>query len=85
MEVPQVVLTNDMYDAIDKSDALVICTEWQEFQSPDFSKLKGMMNNHVIFDGRNIFSQSQMMDLGFNYYSVGRPTVVNCDSHSRAK
>ncbi|MDP7005190.1 MAG: UDP-glucose/GDP-mannose dehydrogenase family protein [Phycisphaerales bacterium] len=83
MEVPAITISDDMYSALEKSDALVICTEWQEFQSPDFVKLKGMMNDYVIFDGRNIYSQTQMEELGINYYSVGRPTVNKCDSHSR--
>jgi UDPglucose 6-dehydrogenase len=66
-----------MYEGAKDADALIICTEWSEFSSPDFSKLKAMLKEPVIFDGRNLYRRSEMEKHGFNYYSVGRPTVEN--------
>lgn len=64
------------YDALDGVDALVIVTEWNEFRTPDFEKMKKRMARHVIFDGRNIYTEHEMLELGFEYYSIGRPPVV---------
>ena len=61
------------YDCIDGADALIVCTEWREFRSPDFDKLKASMNAPVIFDGRNLYNPKTMRALGFTYTSVGRP------------
>ncbi|MBL6997541.1 MAG: UDP-glucose/GDP-mannose dehydrogenase family protein [Phycisphaerales bacterium] len=74
-EVPEVEIFKDMYDAANQADALVICTEWSEFSSPDFARLKTILNDPVVFDGRNLYKRNEMASYGFNYYSVGRPTV----------
>jgi UDPglucose 6-dehydrogenase len=74
-EVPEVQISKDMYEAAEQADALVICTEWSEFSSPDFTRLKSALREPVVFDGRNLYRRSEMADQGFNYYSVGRPTV----------
>jgi UDPglucose 6-dehydrogenase len=66
----------DAYAAVNGADALVICTEWNEFRSPDFERLKALLKTAVIFDGRNLYSPDQMRRLGFAYYSIGRPPVV---------
>lgn len=66
---------NDQYDAIENADALLILTEWNEFRNPDFGKIKDVLKNPVIFDGRNIFSPSKMKELGFKYYSIGRRPI----------
>ena len=62
----------DTYDAIDGSDAVVIVTEWNEFRSPDFGKMKRLMRTPAIFDGRNIYDPNQMKELGFTYRCIGR-------------
>lgn len=62
-------------DVIDGSDALVICTEWNEFRRPNFEQIKSGLKNAVIFDGRNLFDLNSMEDLGFTYYSVGRRNI----------
>lgn len=67
-----VCVSESSYAALEKSDALVIATEWSEFQQCDLSKVKSLLNNPIIFDGRNIFSPHKMKDLGFNYHSIGR-------------
>ena len=66
---------DDAYAAIEGADALVICTEWNEFRSPDFSRIKLSLKRPVIFDGRNLFTPEQMRHRGFSYYSIGRPPV----------
>jgi len=63
---------DDQYEAIEEADALLILTEWNEFRNPDFGKIKGTLNDPVIFDGRNIFSPEKMKEMGFKYYSIGR-------------
>ena len=75
-EVPEVTIAQDMYAAAKDADAIVICTEWSEFSAPDFSRLKKLLNSPVLFDGRNIYSQSTMEKHNFHYYSVGRPTIT---------
>ena len=60
------------YDALQGADALVIVTEWNEFREPDFGRMRSLMRQPVIFDGRNLFTQDQMKAEGFTYYSIGR-------------
>jgi UDPglucose 6-dehydrogenase len=57
--------------ALIDADALIIATEWSEFRSPDFQVIKKLMKSPVIFDGRNIYDVSEMMELGFDYYCIG--------------
>jgi UDPglucose 6-dehydrogenase len=61
------------YGALSGADALLVVTEWNEFREPDFRKMKKLMKQPVIFDGRNIYSPSQVRELGFTYTSIGRP------------
>ena len=63
------------YEALSEADALVICTEWGVFRNPDFGKMKAMMKDAVIFDGRNLFEVEDMTELGFYYNSIGRTTI----------
>ncbi len=65
----------DMYEALEGADALVICTEWYEFRRPDFEKMKSLLDRPVIFDGRNVYDPYRMAELGFDYFSIGRPRV----------
>ncbi len=67
------------YEAIEKADALVICTEWGIFRNPDFNRIKDALNQSVIFDGRNLFDPEEMKDKGFFYSSIGRNIVGNGD------
>jgi len=60
------------YEALQAADGLVICTEWSMFRSPDFSAMKRLMRQQVIFDGRNIFEPSEIQAQGFDYFSIGR-------------
>jgi len=61
------------YDALKDADALLVVTEWNEFREPDFTRMKRLMKQPVIFDGRNIFDPKQIRGLGFTYTSIGRP------------
>ncbi len=61
------------YEALKGADALLIVTEWNEFREPDAPKMKRLMKQPVIFDGRNIYQPGQMRKLGFHYRSIGRP------------
>ncbi len=65
----------DMYEALRDADALVVCTEWHEFRRPDFERMKQYMKRPVIFDGRNVYDPKRMAEIGFDYFSVGRPRV----------
>jgi len=64
---------DDSYDACKKSDALVILTEWNQFRALDLVKLKKILNNPIIVDLRNIYNPKELRELGFYYYSIGRP------------
>jgi UDPglucose 6-dehydrogenase len=83
METTKAVLGNSIkyashaYDALEKADSLIIVTEWNEFRTPDFLKIKEMLSEPVIFDGRNLYDLEKMKSLKFSYYSVGRATIKN--------
>jgi len=63
---------SNMYDALKDADALVICTEWSIFRTPDFNKIREKLNNNVIFDGRNLYDLKEIKEEGFYYSSIGR-------------
>ncbi len=60
-------------DAAKGADAVLVVTEWNEFRSPDLTKLKGLMKRPIIFDGRNVLNPAEARRLGFEYRSIGRP------------
>jgi UDPglucose 6-dehydrogenase len=60
------------YEAVETADALLIATEWQEFRSPDFDKLKKLLKQPRIFDGRNLYDPALLSRLGIEYYAIGR-------------
>ena len=59
-------------DILKDSDALIIVTEWGEFRNPDFNKIKKLLKEPIIFDGRNIYDPKKMDELKFTYYGIGR-------------
>lgn len=65
-------LVESAYDALEGADALAIVTEWNEFRTPDFDKIKAMLKAPVIFDGRNIWKPDSLKKRGFQYYGIGR-------------
>jgi UDPglucose 6-dehydrogenase len=72
---PGPVIAGDMYEAATGADALVVCTDWDEFKSPDMARLASCLKQKVIFDGRNLYRRQPMAEAGFTYYSVGRAAV----------
>ena len=60
------------YEAVEGADALVVVTEWGEFREPDFERIKSLMKNPAIFDGRNIYTPEHVRSLGFHYEGIGR-------------
>ena len=60
-------------DAVKDADALAICTEWSVFRAPDFATLKASLKAPVIFDGRNLYDNRIMKEMGIKYFSIGRP------------
>ena len=71
----KITYTDNEYVALEKADALLICTEWGVFRNPDFEKMAKLMNDKVIFDGRNLFEVNEMNEKGFYYQSIGRQTI----------
>ncbi len=65
----------DEYEILKDADALIIATEWSLFRTPEFEKMKSLMKQPVIFDGRNLYDLNQMKELGFYYNSVGRAVI----------
>jgi len=68
----RIALCDKSYDALAGADALAIVTEWNEFREPDFGKMRSLLREPVVFDGRNIYSPEHMRTLGFQYFSIGR-------------
>ncbi|HHQ6574251.1 TPA: UDP-glucose dehydrogenase family protein [Serratia fonticola] len=62
--------------ALQGADALVICTEWQNFRAPDFDAIKAALKQPVIFDGRNLFDPERLQARGFTYYGIGRGASI---------
>ncbi len=71
----QLIYAGNMYEALEQADALIISTEWNVFRTPDFEKIKKLMKNPVIFDGRNLYKPERMDAMNFVYVSIGRQSV----------
>jgi UDPglucose 6-dehydrogenase len=67
----RITLVEDAYDALDGADALVLVTEWREYQSPDFQRIKTLLKQPVLIDGRNIWSTYRLASQGFTYDGIG--------------
>ena len=63
------------YDTLPGADALIILTEWKPYRRPDFDRVRALLAKPVIIDGRNLFSPEKMRELGFEYTSIGRPSM----------
>jgi UDPglucose 6-dehydrogenase len=72
--LPQVRYSREPYEVAQDADALLILTEWPEFAQLDWARIYSMMGRPLVLDGRNLLNPAAMMDLGFEYYSFGRPT-----------
>ncbi|MGA0871322.1 MAG: UDP-glucose dehydrogenase family protein [Phycisphaerales bacterium] len=82
-ELPEATRVDDMYEVLEGADALVICTEWNEFRTPDFPEISRRLAAPLVFDGRNLYRRQQMEDLGIVYLSVGRPAVRPASANAR--
>jgi len=71
-EPPQISYVKSPYEALKEANALLIITEWDEFKELDLKKIKEVMDNPIIIDGRNVYDPSEVRELGFEYYSIGR-------------
>ncbi len=71
----KLTIADSIYAAAEGADGIVICTDWDEFKSPDFPRLASVMRGPAIFDGRNLYRRPDMATLGFDYISVGRGPV----------
>ncbi len=71
-ERPDLVLAGNAYEAAEGADALAIVTEWKEFRSPDFERLRELLTTPVIFDGRNLYDPQMVEGFGLSYYAIGR-------------
>jgi UDPglucose 6-dehydrogenase len=69
-------LAKNAYEATQGADALAIVTEWQEFRSPDFERLRELLKAPVIFDGRNLYDPATVSRFGLSYYAVGRGKLL---------
>src|SRR5690606_570199 len=69
---PAVEFADDMYQALDGADALLIATEWKVFRAPDLDRMRALLENPVIIDGRNLYAPADMRALGFEYQGIGR-------------
>ena len=77
-------LVDEPYAAAAGADALLVLTEWREFRSPDFARLRESMKQPLIFDGRNLFEPALMQVLGFDYVAVGRAGALPAKLESTA-
>ena len=80
----RVVYCTSNYEAAEGVDALLILTEWKPYRRPDFERLRALMKEPVIFDGRNLFEPSRMAEAGFEYTSIGRRKAVPASKVSAA-
>ena len=69
---PSICYMQNAYGVAEDADILIVVTEWNEFKLLNMERIKSLMNNPLIFDGRNIYDPVQLRELGFTYHSVGR-------------
>jgi len=70
--VQNITFTDSKYDVLKDSNALVLLTEWKEFRVPDFKKVKSLLKNSIIFDGRNQYNAFNLEEMGIEYYQIGK-------------
>ena len=68
-----VTIASNQYDVLTESDGLAVITDWNQFRNPDFNRIRKMLRAQVIFDGRNLYSESFLISQGFAYIGIGRP------------
>lgn len=68
----QLQLVDDQYAAVDGADCLMLITEWKPFRTPDLARMKKLMRQPLVYDGRNLYEPAKMRSEGFEYYGIGR-------------
>ncbi len=68
----RITYSKNAYDALENADALLLLTEWNEFRRPDFERIKSLLKNPVVFDGRNQYDAVRLKEKGFTYYQIGK-------------
>ena len=70
--LPSVEMVKGVYELVEGCDALIVCTEWNEFIQVNLEKVRDLLKTPLVVDGRNIYEPEKMIELGFEYYGVGR-------------
>ncbi|RXP45904.1 UDP-glucose/GDP-mannose dehydrogenase family protein [Lutibacter sp. HS1-25] len=70
--IENITYVNSKYKALENADAMILLTEWKEFRSPDFDEISKLLNNAIIFDGRNQYNAFNLKEKGFEYYQIGK-------------
>ena len=73
----KIIYTTNSYEAIEDADAMILLTEWNEFRRPDMEKIKNLLKQPIIFDGRNQYNAQHLKEMGFCYIQIGKPAVGN--------
>lgn len=68
----KIIYAQNAYEALKNADCLLLLTEWNEFRHPDFDRIKELMKEHIIFDGRNQYEKRRLKEKGFQYYCMGK-------------
>ena len=76
-----VEFASDPYEALEGADGLIICTEWNEFRTPDFDRIRTHLKERVIFDGRNLYDPRTMVRQRIEYHSIGRQVAKAAHGH----
>lgn len=71
LDYSRIFFANDIYDAVDEADALLLITEWKEFRMPSWNVIKKSMKTPLVLDGRNIYDKAEMIEFGFEYEGIG--------------
>jgi UDPglucose 6-dehydrogenase len=79
MELPGIRYCTSPYEAAEDADAILITTEWEEFKTADWDRLRGLVSRPLVVDGRNMFDPAQLAARGFHYVSIGRAPASNGD------
>lgn len=73
---PALTFADSAYEAVKDADAVLVLADWEEFQTLDFARVRSLMRQPILFDGRNLYPPEQMQSLGFFYFSVGRREMI---------
>nr|WP_295868251.1 UDP-glucose/GDP-mannose dehydrogenase family protein [uncultured Chitinophaga sp.] len=75
-----ITFADDMYSAAEDAAAVLLATEWNTFRMPDWPRLRSLLRSPVLFDGRNIYDDVQLIKLGFTYYGIGKAAAASVDT-----